>query len=49
MSVSIGLWSNAGCYGRDVAIASTLFHRTTTPGKAGRQMQTWVRFPEVGA
>jgi ketosteroid isomerase-like protein len=33
-------------YGRDVAIASTLFHRDTTPGKVGRQMQTWVRFPE---
>jgi hypothetical protein len=33
-------------YGRDVAIASTLFHRTTIPGKVGRQMQTWVRFPE---
>lgn len=33
-------------YGRDVAVASTLFHRDTTPGKIGRQMQTWVRFPE---
>jgi len=33
-------------YGRDTAIASTLFHRTTMPGKVGRQMQTWVRFPE---
>jgi len=33
-------------YGRDTAIASTLFHRDTTPGKVGRQMQTWVRFPE---
>jgi ketosteroid isomerase-like protein len=33
-------------YGRDVAVASTLFHRTTMPGKVGRQMQTWVRFPE---
>jgi ketosteroid isomerase-like protein len=33
-------------YGRHVAIASTLFHRDTTPGKVGRQMQTWVRFPE---
>jgi 1-carboxybiuret hydrolase subunit AtzH-like protein len=31
-------------YGRDFAIASTLFHRTTLPGKVGRQMQTWVRF-----
>ena len=33
-------------YGRDFAVASTLFHRATTPGKVGRQMQTWVRFPE---
>ena len=33
-------------YGRDVAIATTLFHRTTMPGKVGRQMQTWVRFPQ---
>jgi hypothetical protein len=31
-------------YGRDFATASTLFHRETTPGKVGRQMQTWVRF-----
>jgi hypothetical protein len=33
-------------YGRDFAVASTLFHRDTMPGKVGRQMQTWVRFPE---
>ena len=33
-------------YGRDVAVASTLFHRASAPGKVGRQMQTWVRFPE---
>ena len=33
-------------YGRDCAVASTLFHRTTTPGKVGRQIQTWIRFPE---
>ena len=33
-------------YGRDVAVASTLFHRDTSPGKVGRQMQTWVRFSE---
>jgi hypothetical protein len=33
-------------YGRDYAVASTLFHRPTTPGKVGRQMQTWVRFAE---
>src|SRR5271165_6727094 len=33
-------------YGRDVGIASTLFHRATMPGKVGRQMQSWVRFPD---
>jgi hypothetical protein len=33
-------------YGRDLAIVSTLFHRATMPGKVGRQMQTWVRFPD---
>lgn len=30
-------------YGTDFATAATLFHRT--PGKLGRQMQTWVRMP----
>jgi ketosteroid isomerase-like protein len=30
-------------YGRDFAVASTLFRRASTPGKSGRQMQTWVR------
>ena len=33
-------------YGRDFAVASTLTHRANAPGKVGRQMQTWVRFPE---
>lgn len=33
-------------YGRDFAVASTLFHRPTAPGKVGRQMQTWARFPD---
>jgi Protein of unknown function (DUF3225) len=33
-------------YGRDCAVASTLFHRPTSAGKVGRQMQTWVRFPQ---
>lgn len=33
-------------YGRDFAVASTLFHRDTAPGKIGRQMQTWVRCGE---
>jgi hypothetical protein len=30
-------------YGRDYAVASTLFRRDTAPGKLGRQTQTWVR------
>jgi len=33
-------------YGRDFAVASTLYDRPSFPGKVGRQMQTWVRFPE---
>jgi hypothetical protein len=33
-------------YGRDFAVASTLFHRPTTVGKVGRQMQSWVRFAD---
>ena len=33
-------------YGRDFAVASTLFERTTAPGRIGRQMQTWVRFAQ---
>ena len=33
-------------YGRDFAVASTLFTRETAPGKIGRQTQTWVRFAE---
>ena len=32
-------------YGRDFAVACTLFRRASAPGKIGRQMQTWVRFP----
>jgi hypothetical protein len=32
-------------FGRDLATASTLFHRDTAAGKVGRQMQTWVRMP----
>jgi hypothetical protein len=31
-------------YGRDTAVASTLFYRDSAPGRVGRQMQTWVRF-----
>ena len=33
-------------YGRDTAVASTLFYRDTLVGRVGRQMQTWVRFAE---
>ena len=33
-------------YGRDAAVASTLFFRDNAPGRVGRQMQTWVRFAE---
>ncbi len=33
-------------YGRDFAVASTLFHREIMGKKIGRQMQTWVRFPD---
>jgi 1-carboxybiuret hydrolase subunit AtzH-like protein len=33
-------------YGRDCAVASTLFHRASSPGKVGRQQQTWVRFAD---
>ena len=32
-------------YGKDFAVAATLFRRGGTT-KIGRQMQTWVRFPE---
>lgn len=30
-------------FGSDCAVASTLFHRASAPGKIGRQMQTWIR------
>ena len=33
-------------YGRDFAVASTLYDRPSFPGKIGRQQQTWVRFPQ---
>src|SRR5271167_632963 len=33
-------------YGPDTAVASTLFYRESAPGMVGRQMQTWMRFPE---
>jgi hypothetical protein len=31
-------------YGRDFAVASTLYERPSAPGRIGRQMQSWVRF-----
>jgi hypothetical protein len=41
------IWRTAiTTYGQDFATASTLFRRETMPGKVGRQMQTWVRFPD---
>jgi AtzH-like len=33
-------------FGRKFAVASTLYERPSAPGKTGRQMQTWVKFPE---
>jgi hypothetical protein len=33
-------------YGRDFAVASTLYQRPSAAGKIGRQMQTWVKFSE---
>ena len=34
-------------YGRDCATASTLFHRASMGDRRiGRQMQTWIRFPD---
>jgi len=33
-------------FGRQFAVASTLYERPSAPGKIGRQQQTWVKFPE---
>jgi Protein of unknown function (DUF3225) len=33
-------------FGRNFAIASTLYERPSAPGKIGRQTQTWVKFPQ---
>jgi hypothetical protein len=33
-------------FGHEFAVASTLYERPSAPGKTGRQMQTWVKFPE---
>ena len=36
-------------FGRNFAVASTLYERPSAPGKVGRQMQTWVKSPKAGA
>ena len=33
-------------FGRDFATASTLFHRDSSPGKVGRQQQSWARLAD---
>jgi hypothetical protein len=33
-------------YGKDFAVAATLFRRDSALGKIGRQMQTWARLPQ---
>ncbi|MCJ2014727.1 oxalurate catabolism protein HpxZ [Methylobacterium sp. J-076] len=33
-------------FGRDAAVAMTLFTRGGAPGKVGRQSQTWMRLPD---
>jgi hypothetical protein len=33
-------------FGREFAVASPLYERPSECGKTGRQMQTWVKFPE---
>ena len=33
-------------FGREFAVASTLYERPSAPGKIGRQMQSWARLPE---
>jgi hypothetical protein len=38
--------TNITTYGRDFATTAITFYRDTAPGKVGRQMQSWARFPE---
>jgi AtzH-like len=33
-------------FGREFAVAATLYERPSAPGKIGRQMQTWVKFAD---
>jgi hypothetical protein len=38
--------TNITTYGRDFATTAITFYRESAPGKVGRQMQSWARFPE---
>jgi hypothetical protein len=38
--------TNITTYGRDFATTAITFCRDSAPGKIGRQMQSWARFPE---
>ena len=38
--------TNITTYGRDFATTAITFYRASTPGKVGRQMQSWARFPQ---
>ena len=38
--------TNITTYGRDFATTAITFYRESVPGKVGRQMQSWARFPE---
>lgn len=38
--------TNITTYGRDFATTAITFYRESAPGKIGRQMQSWVRFPD---
>jgi hypothetical protein len=40
------LRTNITTYGRDFATTAITFRRESAPGKTGRQMQSWARFPE---
>jgi hypothetical protein len=40
------LRTNITTYGRDFATTAITFVRASAPGKTGRQMQSWARFPE---
>jgi hypothetical protein len=33
-------------FGKEFAVVSTLFQRASVQGKIGRQMQSWVKFPQ---